>query len=104
MHLYLPARSRNRQPACGRQLTCGDERAEAARYCHNHLACTVRIEPGSSVEFAVQCINLIAFSFFSSLHAASDSPFSATLNKKYINEIVIVIHIFVFVFVFVVVE
>ena len=67
------------------------------------LACTVRIEPGPSVEFAVQCINLIVFFFFSSLHAASDSPYSTPFNKKDINMIVIVIYIVVFVFVLVVV-
>ena len=55
------------------------------------------------MEFAVQCISLIVFPFFSSLHAASDSPYSAALIKKNINMIVVVIYIFAFVFVFVVV-
>ena len=42
--------------------------------------------------------------FFSSLHAASDSPYSTPFNKKDINMTVIVIYIIVFVFVFVVVR
>ena len=66
--------------------------------------CIVRIEPGSSVEFAVQCITLIVFFFFSSLHAASDSPYSTPFNKKDINMTVTVIYIVGFVFVFVVVR
>ena len=57
--------------------------------------------PGASVEFAVQCITLIVVFFFSSLHAASDSPYSTPFNKKDINMTVTVIYIVGFVFVFV---